>query len=162
MDDDDFTDQLSDYIRRIEEVETPEILAKPIITSDDLEICLPKKLRCHNGVNREQIGWRLYRHPMYYIVSVDAGAIVPFHSHEEDVFRYIISGSLDIQVKESEKERSPKISRTVHAGQWFVVRANRPYRIEAGTGKGGHKEKKKKKPHGYVALVAYQMKCTQK
>jgi hypothetical protein len=155
-DDLDFKDTLSEYIRRIEKAEKNANLDLPIITSHDL----PIKPDVRENITREQIGWRLYKHPMFYVVTVKEGREVRRHSHGEDVFRYIIDGSLNIYVKESEKEGSREICRTVNKGEWVVVRAHRPYRIETGTVKG--KDKDKDKRHGYVALVAYQMACKPK
>lgn len=159
-DDLDFEDKFSDYIRRIEEAEQKADLDAPIITSEDLKV---EADVCEN-ITREQIGWRLYRHPMFYIVTVKKGTKVRQHSHEEDVFRYIIRGSLDIHVKESEREGSSEICRSVSAGQWVVVRAHHSYRIEAGTGNDEDEDKDQDDDErgGYVALIAYQMKCAPK
>jgi quercetin dioxygenase-like cupin family protein len=172
-DDLDFEDTLSEYIRRIEQAEENANLGVdlPIITSKDLPVDLPPNAQSEN-VKRKQIGWRLYQNPMFYIVRVKKGTKVRQHSHKEDVFRYIIRGSLDVHVKESEKEGSSEISRTIGAGEWVVVRANHSYRIEAGPGKDEDDDdnndnnddnvEDNDKRHGYVALVAYQMACKPK
>src|SRR2546423_824505 len=94
-DDLDFKDTLSEYIRRIEEAEKNANLDAPIITSHDLPVDLPPNAQSDN-VKREQIGWRLYQHPMFYVVTVKEGRNVRQHSHREDVFRYIIDGCLNI------------------------------------------------------------------
>jgi hypothetical protein len=132
-----FEDKLSDYIRRIEEAEEKADLTSPIITSDNL----PIEPDFCDDIEREQIGWRLYQHQMFYIVKVKGGTKVPEHSHGEDVFRYIISGSLEIRVGED-------ACRNVRAGQWVVVKSNTCYSIST--------------PEGYVAMVAYQKACRPK
>ena len=171
-DDLDFQDSLADYIRKIEEAEEDETcdLNSPIITSRELKIAP----QCTDNVKREQIAWRLYRHPMFYIVTVDEGTKIRAHSHAEDVFRYVIKGSFDIHVQESEKDGSPEISRTVNEGEWVVVRADHSYRIEAGSRKnkdsddggdddsGDDDDDDGDKRAGYVALIAYQMACKPK
>jgi Cupin domain len=131
-----FEDTLSDYIRRIEEAEEKADLTSPIITSDDL----PIEPDFRDDIEREQIGWRLYQHPMFYIVKVKGGTDVPEHSHDEDVFRYIISGSLEIRVGD--------VCRNIRAGQWVVVKSNSCYSISTSD--------------GYVAMIAYQIACRPK
>jgi hypothetical protein len=155
-----FQDNLSDYIRRIELAEKNLDPNCPIVTSDDLAIA-PE---CTDNIEREQIAWRLYQHPMFYIVTVKEGTEVEPHSHSEDVFRYVIKGSLDIYVEAPGKDGPSEIHKTVNAGEWVVVRANRSYRIEAGTCKDENQDKEKHghKRVGYVALVAYQMACKPK
>jgi len=112
----------STYRDRIEKALTG--IDKPIILSTDIRI---PKLRGGEDRSTEMlpIAWPLYenRESMFYIVTVPPNAHVSTHSHDEDIFRFIVKGSLllngSIQINE---------------GTWFVVRANTPYKIDTETG----------------------------
>ena len=105
------------YLARIEKV-LPQ-MKKPIVLSTEVKI---PTLR-DGDIKKVPIAWPLYRHTMFYIVTVPANKHVPRHSHDEDVFRLILKGSLVVN-------RSIEIKE----GMWFVVRANTPYEIETKTG----------------------------
>lgn len=131
-----FEDTLSEYIKRIEEAEEraeeDADLKGGIITSRDLKI--PALTR--GPVKRRQIAWRLYQHPMFYIVKVDPDTRVEKHSHDEDIFRLMIEGSLTVNGMELKE------------GEWFVVTAGTPYEIETKC--------------GYTVMAAYRMACKPK
>jgi hypothetical protein len=122
---------LSTYIARIEKVQGQ--MKKPIVLSTDVKIPILKD-GDDKPIEKVTIAWPLYGINMFYIVTVPAEKHVPRHSHEEDIFRYIVKGSLvlngSIQIKE---------------GMWFVVKANTPYRIDTES--------------GYTSFVGYQKVC---
>jgi hypothetical protein len=109
---------------------------KPIVLSTDVRI--PKLRRGPDGsIEMVPIAWPLYenRESMSYIVTVPPNTYVSTHSHEEDIFRFVVKGSLllngSIQINE---------------GTWFVVRANTPYKIDTET--------------GYKTIVTYSSLCS--
>src|SRR5438067_1732937 len=83
------TEYLSTYIRRIEEA-LENLEDKQVITSRDV----PEIWLGSGNVKRLPILWRLYEHTMFYITTIEPGAQVDTHSHPENVFRYVIKGSI--------------------------------------------------------------------
>jgi hypothetical protein len=108
---------LSTYIARIEKVQ--DQMNKPIVLSTDVQIPTLKD----GDIEKVPIAWPLYGVGMFYTVTVPKKKHIPRHSHDEDIFRYVIRGSLIIN-------DSIKVSE----GMWFVVRANTPYEIETESG----------------------------
>src|SRR5712691_1191310 len=100
----------STYLARIEKVQ--DQLNKPIVISTEVPV---PTLR-DGDIEKVPIGWPLYRQNMFYLVKVPAKKHVKRHSHDEDVFRFIVQGSLLLNG-----------SIKIDAGMWFVIRANTPY-----------------------------------
>jgi hypothetical protein len=97
---------------------------KPIILSTD--VCIPKLKGGEDGTTEMvPIAWPLYenRESMSYFVTVPPGTHVSTHSHEEDIFRFVVKGSLLLNG-----------SISIDEGTWFVVRANTPYKIDTEIG----------------------------
>jgi quercetin dioxygenase-like cupin family protein len=111
---------------------------KPIVLST--EITIPT-LTDSQGVDRTPIAWPLYEngHKMFYVTRVKPGTHIKPHSHNEDVFRHIVSGSLDIIVNNH--------TYTVTQGMWFLIKAGTPYEVYAD------------KTNGYIALAGYRFMC---
>ncbi|MFL6530790.1 MAG: hypothetical protein ACJ8HU_09490 [Chthoniobacterales bacterium] len=127
---------LSTYIKRIEDAERDYFARFPdrgIVLSTDIE---PVVLR-QGEITRTQILWRVYQHPMAYIVNAPAGTKVPEHSHDEDIFRLMMSGALVVSVNGEEYK--------IDDSMWFVVRAGFRYSIRSDA--------------GYKALVTYTFVC---
>ncbi len=106
------------YLERIGKVQNQ--MKRPIVLSTNVKIATLKD----GDVEKIPIAWPLFDgYNMFYIVKVPPKKRVRRHSHDEDVFRFVVKGSLiingDIRVRE---------------GMWFVVRANTPYEIETETG----------------------------
>jgi len=114
----------STYRARVEQ--SLQDIDKPIILSTDIHIPSLKG-GDDRSIEMVPIAWPLYERdePMSYVVTVPPNKSVPLHSHDEDVFRYIVKGSLvlngSIQIDE---------------GMWFVVKANTPYETYT---EGGYK-----------------------
>jgi hypothetical protein len=94
---------------------------KLIILSSDVRIPMLRDAE----IKREPIAWPLFKNEnhMAYIVTVPANTEIPLHSHDEDVFRLVIKGSLVLNREINVKE-----------GMWFVGRAQNPYEIKTETG----------------------------
>jgi hypothetical protein len=109
---------------------------KPIILSTDVRIATLKGGE-DATTKMVPIAWPLYenREPMTYVVTVPPNTHVSTHSHEEDIFRFVVKGSLLLND-----------SIQIHEGMWFVVRANTPYKIDTES--------------GYKTLATYQYLCT--
>lgn len=71
---------------------------------------------------------------LFVITNVAPGKIVDTHQHDEAILRYVVSGSFTIN--------GEKYS----AGEWVVVPANYPYRIET--------------KDGYTVVAGYGQACT--
>src|SRR5947208_14765243 len=85
-----------DYKARIDAALTASGVANnPIVLSRDLPIDTLTDLQ---GVERTPIAWLLYErgHKMFYVTNVPKGTHIKPHTHSEDVFRYILTGSLVI------------------------------------------------------------------
>ena len=129
-------EKLSTYIARIEKI-WPRIKNKPVVLSTDVP---QRPIDGRGGIKKVPIVWPLYQHNMFYIVTFPANTHIPRHRHDEDVFRYVIEGSLIV--------RAGKKSYEVDEGMWVVVRANTYYSIAA-----------RGNPQPAVALVAYTNGC---
>jgi quercetin dioxygenase-like cupin family protein len=116
-------EKLSTYMSRLEAAE-PQMRDKSIIISHDVEVEAPE---AGGGIRKVPIAWPLHNHKMFYHVTADAGTEVARHSHPEDVFRMLISGSLTIRTDDEEH----KIDKP---GTWFVVRKDTPYSIHTDDG----------------------------
>src|SRR6266478_3953472 len=117
------------YLERIGKVQNQ--MKGPIVLSTNVKIATLKD----GDVEKIPIAWPLFDgYNMFYIVKVPPKKRVRRHSHDEDVFRFVVKGSLvingDIRVKE---------------GMWFVIRANTRYEIETET--------------GYTAFAGYGAEC---
>jgi hypothetical protein len=123
---------LSVFADRIERL-AHQFKGKEIIFSDEIE-----KEFLLDGENRdiekEPILWPLYDRNMFYIVRTSPNTKTPRHSHDESVFRILLSGSLRINGRTVDKP-----------GTWFVVREGVKYQIESET--------------GYVTLAGYGQAC---
>lgn len=126
----DVLELLSSHLARIEKF-APLLAKKELILSTDLEIDAFEEDR---GIKKTPIVWPLLDYKMFYIVDVPANATIARHSHEEAVFRVLLSGSLVLNGK--------KIDRP---GTWYVVPALTEYEIKTDT--------------GYSALSAYTSIC---
>jgi hypothetical protein len=106
------------YIERIGKVQNK--MKKPIVLSTEVNIAT----LWDGDVEKTPIAWPLFNgYNMFYIVRVPPKKRVRRHSHDEDVFRLVVEGSLIINGHVRVKE-----------GMWFVIRANTPYEIETETG----------------------------
>ncbi len=78
-----------------------------------------------NTTEMVPIAWPLYENSesMSYVVTVPPNTHVASHSQDEDIFRFVVKGSL--VVNDTIK---------IDEGMWFVVRANIPYKIDTGSG----------------------------
>jgi hypothetical protein len=126
-------EKFSTYLDRIERLEQQfsdeNIIISSNLTSKELLIDGDDE-----SIKKEPILWRLYEHNMFYTVSVPAGTVVKEHSHDENLFRFIVKGSLILN-----KEHK------IEAGTWFVIKANTPYEITT--------------DEGYMSLAGYTSIC---
>jgi mannose-6-phosphate isomerase-like protein (cupin superfamily) len=108
----------------------------PIVLDRDVTI---SPLTDIQGVERMPIAWLLYErgHKMFYITNVPMGTHIKPHTHSEDVFRYILSGSLVVNANNE--------SFRITQGMWFVIKKNISYEV--------------KTDEGYTALAAYRYMC---
>jgi hypothetical protein len=106
------------FVARLEEY-VPEIDKHDILISRDIDVT---PLREGNGITKMPVIWPLIDYKMFYITTVPPKTKVAKHSHIENVFRLVISGSLVVNDK------------PVGAGEWFVVRRNVPYEIYTESG----------------------------
>ena len=127
-------EKLSTYIARIEKV-WPHIKNKPVVLSTDVH---QRPIEGRKGTKKLPIVWPLYQHLMFYIVTFPPKVSFGRQRHDEDVFRYVIEGSLIVT--------AGKKSYKVDEGMWIVVRANTYYSIAV---------------RGTVVLTAYQNACPQ-
>ena len=124
-------EKLSSYIAQLEGADLQIQDQGGIVVSDQVQIA--RSLGGDPAIEKYPIAWPLYRHFMFYRVVVPAGKLVPLHSHEEDIFRLVIQGSLKVN------------NIAIEQGMWFVVRAGTEYEISTVS--------------GYVALSAYKYIC---
>jgi hypothetical protein len=123
---------LSVFAERIERL-SQQFKGKEIIFSDEIE----KEFLLdadNEDTEKEPVLWPLYDRNMFYIVRTRPQSKIPSHSHEEAVFRILLSGSLRINGRTVDKP-----------GIWFVVRENVKYEIET--------------EQGYVTLAGYSEAC---
>ena len=129
------TEYLSDHITRIEKA-LAQVEDHNVIVSRDLRA--PRLRR--GRVQRVPILWRLYEHSMFYITTIESGAHVENHAHPENVFRYVIDGSIVITVG----TKPYRVSK----GEWILVRANTEYSLDNPSN-----------PTAATLLSAYQYQC---
>jgi hypothetical protein len=114
------TETFSTYLARIEKV--LDQMDKPIVLSTDVNIP-PLWDGKDKKIKKIPIAWPLYEHSMFYLVTVPGNNTIPKHKHGENIFRFVVKGSLvindDIKVTE---------------GMWFVIKANTLYKIDTETG----------------------------
>lgn len=125
---------LSTYIAHIERA-LKKVEDKDVILSTDL----PEE-RFGRRKNKLRILWPLYEHSMFYITTLKNGTRVRTHQHDENVFRYVIHGEIDIIVKSK--------TYTVKKGMWVAVRAHTNYSLVARTN-----------PKDTKIFSAYQYQC---
>lgn len=111
---------LSDYTRRLEDV-NHAFSEKGIVVSSDVAESTDV-LEEDWGITKKPIVWPLQDYKMFYLVNVPPGTEVPAHSHDEDVFRLIVDGSLTIN------------DVPVHAGEWVVVKKGVRYVVKTDSG----------------------------
>ena len=124
---------LSTYIAHIEKA-LKKVEHKHVILSTDV----PEE-RIGRRRNKVRILWPLYEHSMFYITTLKDGTRVRPHQHDENVFRYVIHGEIDIIVGRTKY--------TVKKGIWVAVRARTNYSLVA-----------RSNPHCKL-FVAYQYMC---
>ena len=115
----DLLEPLSAHIERIERF-APTFANQTLIVSTELDVDVFEE---NQGVTKAPIPWPLLDYKMFYIVDVPAGVTIPKHSHEESVFRILISGSLTVNGRKIDQP-----------GTWYVVRALTEYEISTETG----------------------------
>jgi len=127
----DLLENLSDFTKRIEKL-APEFAKKKLIISTELAT---RALKEDRGVRKTPVTWPLWDYKMFYIVDVPAKTTVPKHSHDEAVFRILISGSLTVNRVHIDEP-----------GTWWVVPEFTEYEITTET--------------GYKLLSSYVSHCT--
>ncbi|HEY8699104.1 MAG TPA: cupin domain-containing protein [Rhizomicrobium sp.] len=115
----DILESLSAYAKRSERY-SEALSTEKLIVSTDLKVAA---LREGHGVRKTPVVWPLWDYKMFYIVDVPADTDLPSHSHDEAVFRVLLSGSLTINGR-----------RIAEPGTWYVVPAYTEYRIATKTG----------------------------
>lgn len=126
----DLLENLSSHISRIEEF-APKLTKKKLIISTDIEV---EPYEEDRGVKKTPIVWPLFDYKMFYTVEVPPNTTIAKHSHDEAVFRMLISGSLVLNGKKIDKP-----------GTWYVVPSLTEYEI--------------KSEAGYVVISAYVSNC---
>lgn len=106
---------LSTYIARIEKA-LKKVKHKHVILSTDVHATPIGRRR-----NKWPILWPLFEHNMFYITTLRAGTHVRTHQHDENVFRYVIEGEIDITVGRK--------TYRVKKGMWVAVRAHTNYSL---------------------------------
>lgn len=124
-------ENLSEYVARIEK-QAPAFAKKTLIVSSD---CSVRPLKEANRVQKTPVTWPLWDYKMFYVVDVPPKATVPKHSHDEAIFRILISGSLTVNGVFIDTP-----------GTWWVVPAFTEYEIKTDT--------------GYKLLSGYVSHCT--
>lgn len=127
----------ADYKARIDSALTASGVAdNPVVVSTEIQIAT---LTDSQNVERTPIAWLLYErgHKMFYITNVPEGSHIKPHAHNEDVFRYLLAGSLVLNANQESFRITP--------GMWFIVKKNIPYEI--------------KTEEGYRALACYRYAC---
>jgi len=121
---------LSTHIKRIEKYQ-PLLAKKKIIISTELDVTPFDE---DGGVKKTPVVWSLIDYKMFYIVEVPSGATIAKHSHDEAIFRILISGSLILNGITIDKP-----------GTWYVVPAFTEYEIVS--------------KEGYTVFSGYGMAC---
>ena len=119
------------YLTRLEAIS--DQLNKPIIISTDVKIPVLRDGE-DDTIEKVPVGWPLYQHNMFYLVTVPPNKHIPRHKHDEDIFRLVVKGSLRLN---DQYDLKP--------GMWFVVRANTPYEIHT--------------TEGYTTIAGYIHNC---
>lgn len=122
---------LATFLSRIEETDT--LFENGIMLGRNVSI--PQLFDgVENKVKKTPIAWPLVSYGLFYIVDVpEETLIAPHHHEEEDIFRILISGDLEINgIK-------------IQQGEWFVVQKGTTYSIKTDS--------------GYKALSAYTSIC---
>ena len=115
----DTLETLSSHMARIEQF-APLLAKKKLIISTELKV---EPFQEDRGVKKTPIVWPLMDYKMFYTVEVPADTAISKHSHDEAVFRMLISGSLTLNGKKIDKP-----------GTWYVVPALTEYEIKTDTG----------------------------
>lgn len=126
----DLLETLSSHLARIEEF-APRFAKKKLIVSTDFKV---QPFKEDGGITKTPIPWPLLDYKMFYIVEVPARRKVAKHSHDESVFRILISGSLTVNGRRIDKP-----------GTWYVVPALTDYEIKTDS--------------GYMVLSGYTSNC---
>jgi quercetin dioxygenase-like cupin family protein len=85
-------------------------------------------------ISKDPVLYPLFKHNMFYLVTVPAGTVVSPHAHDEDIFRLIVKGSLTLNKRYR-----------IEAGTWFAVKAGSKYEITT--------------DEGYLSLAGYTSNC---
>lgn len=115
----DVLETLSSHIERIEQF-ADALAKKKLIVSTELKV---EPFEEDRGIRKTPIVWPMMDYKMFYTVEVPPNTTVAKHSHEEAVFRVLISGSLVLNGKKIDKP-----------GTWYVVPALTEYEIKTDTG----------------------------
>lgn len=115
----DTLETLSSHVARIEEF-APILEKKQLIISTELNV---EPYEEDRGIKKTPIVWPLMEYKMFYTVEVPANTNIATHSHDEAVFRILVSGSLEINGTVVDKP-----------GTWYVVPAFTEYEIKTQTG----------------------------
>lgn len=126
----DVLETLASHIARIEQF-APLLAKKKLIISTDLQV---EPFEEDRGIQKTPIVWPMMDYKMFYTVEVPPDTTVSKHSHDEAVFRILISGRLVLNGKKIDKP-----------GTWYVVPAFTEYEIQTDT--------------GYVVLSGYTHIC---
>lgn len=126
----DLLESLASYTGRVERF-AAELAKKKLIISTELTVDPFKEDR---GITKTPLVWPLWDYKMFYVVDVPANVDIPKHSHDEAVFRILLSGSLTINGRAIDKP-----------GTWYVVPSFTEYAISTKT--------------GYSVLSAYTSNC---
>lgn len=119
---------LSTYIARIEKVQ--DQMEEPIVVSTDVTMPILRD----GDIEKVPIPCLFPGISMFYTVTVPPNTHVSTHSHDEDIFRYVVHGSLTIND-----------SIQVNQGMWLLIRANTSYKIDTES--------------GYKSIVGYRSPC---
>src|SRR5437868_5775755 len=115
----DLLESLASYTARVEKF-APLLTKKKLIVSTDFDV---EPFEEDRGILKTPLVWPLWDYKMFYVVDVPAKVTIPTHSHDEAVFRILISGSLTINGVKVDKP-----------GTWYVVPAFTEYKISTETG----------------------------
>lgn len=129
----DLLEKLSTHIERIEDFmpEMEKMSKEGLIISTDFDV---EPYEEDRGIRKTPIVWPLFDYKMFYTVEVPSKTTIPKHSHDEAVFRVLISGSLELNGRKIDKP-----------GTWYVVPSFTEYEI--------------KTDNGYVVISAYIHNC---
>lgn len=126
----DVLETLSSHIARIEQF-AGSLAKKKLIISTELKV---EPFEEDRGIKKTPIVWPMMDYKMFYTVEVPPNTTVATHSHDEAVFRVLVSGSLILNGKKIDQP-----------GTWYVVPALTEYEIKTET--------------GYVVISGYTSVC---